>query len=130
MIIVNFTHPLTEQQRAQVEQLTQQPIEAVRDVLCHFDNQRPFAEQVSERVDAADLSSASWQQAPILINPPAFAPAAAILIAELHGRMGYFPALIRMRPIPGSSPTQFEVGEIINLQAVRDEARTRRLQSD
>jgi hypothetical protein len=127
MIIVNFTHPLTEQQQVQVARLTREPIEAIRDVPCQFDNQEPFAGQVSERVDAVDLSTEAWQQAPILINPPAFAPAAAILIAELHGRMGYFPAFIRMRPVPGSSPTQFEVGEIINLQAVRDKARTRRL---
>ncbi|HOB44046.1 MAG TPA: CRISPR-associated protein Csx15, partial [Bacillota bacterium] len=40
--------------------------------------------------------------------------------------MGHFPACVRIRPVAGSVPTQFEVAEIINLEAVRQEARTRR----
>lgn len=123
MIVVNFTHPLTEAQCVQLEELTGRPIDDIRNVLCHFDNNRPFAQQVAERVDAAGLASAEWQTRPILVNPPAFAPAAAVLTAELHGRMGYFPSLIRIRPIAGSNPTRYEVAEIINLQAVRDVAR-------
>jgi len=31
-----------------------------------------------------------------------------------------------LKPVPGSTPPRFEVAEVINLQAVRDEARTRR----
>jgi hypothetical protein len=126
LIVVNFTHPLTRAQYVQVEQLTGQTVQEVRQVLCQFDNAQPFAEQVSERIDAAGLSAEVWQKEPILINPPAFAPAAAVLIAELHGRMGYFPALMRLRPLPETVPTQFEVAEIISLQAVRDYARGRR----
>ncbi len=50
------------------------------------------------------------------------------LLAELHGRMGYFPPCIRMRPVVGPDgqrivPPRFEVAEILNLQAIRDEAR-------
>jgi hypothetical protein len=126
MIVINFAHPLTEAQQAQLRELTGRPLDHIRDVPCHFDNARPYAQQVAERVDAAELSSAEWQQEAILVNPPAFAPAAAILIAELHGRMGYFPALIRIRPAAGSNPTHYEVAEIINLQAVRDQAREKR----
>lgn len=126
MVVVNFTHPLTERQRAQVETLTGQVIAEVRDAPCQFDNIRPFAVQVAEQVDAVGLSPAEWQAKPIAINPPAFAPAAAILIAELHGRMGYFPAIIRLRPVPDSTPPQFEVAEIVNLQNIRDQARARR----
>ena len=50
-------------------------------------------------------------------------------LAELHGRMGYFPASGRRRPLAGSLPPRFEVAEIINLQAVRDQARLRRRDS-
>lgn len=127
MLVVNFTHPLTETQRLQIEALVEQTIHTVRDAPCQLDNERPFAAQIAARVDTAGLTSSEWQSEAILINPPAYAPAAAVLIAELHGRMGYFPALIRVRPIAGSVPTQFEIAEIINLQAVRDEARQRRL---
>jgi hypothetical protein len=51
---------------------------------------------------------------------------AVTLLAELHGRMGYFPAMLRLRPVTGSTPPRFEVAEIINLQTVRDRARSRR----
>lgn len=126
MIILNFTHPITDNQRAQVEKITGQPITAVHDIPTHFDNRRPFPPQVKELLDAVPLTAVQWQTEPLLINPPAYAPVASTLIAELHGRMGYFPAIIRIRPVNGSTPTQFEVAEIINLQAVRDQARRQR----
>jgi hypothetical protein len=34
--------------------------------------------------------------------------------------------MLRTRPVPNSTPPQYEAAEIINLQAVRDEARKRR----
>lgn len=123
MFVINFSHPLTELQRKQLMELMEQPLTEVRDIPSQFDNNQPFAEQVSERVDAVGLSAGEWQSLPILVNPPAYAPATSTLIAELHGRMGYFPAIIRMRPVAGSIPPQFEVAEIINLQVVREVAR-------
>jgi hypothetical protein len=77
-------------------------------------------------VDAVGLSPAEWQTTPLLVNPPSLNVIAVTLLAELHGRMGYFPAVIRLRPVAGSTPQQFEVAEILNLQAVREAARTRR----
>ena len=50
----------------------------------------------------------------------------ATLLAELHGRCGYFPAQLRLRPVPGSLPPRFEIAEVLNLQALRDAARERR----
>ncbi len=43
-----------------------------------------------------------------------------------RARMGYFAALLRLKPIPNSTPPQFQVAEVINLQALRDEARMHR----
>jgi len=48
-------------------------------------------------------------------------------LAELHGRMGYFPPLLRTRPAPGSLPPRYEAAEALNLQALRDAARAARL---
>jgi hypothetical protein len=42
-----------------------------------------------------------------------------------YGRIGHFPALIRLRPKSGSLPS-YEVAELLNLQAIRDAARRRR----
>jgi len=49
-----------------------------------------------------------------------------VRLAEGHSRIGYFPAIVRLRPLADSLPPRFEVAEIINLQAVRDLARQQR----
>ena len=38
--------------------------------------------------------------------------------------MGYFPPVVRTRPIANSLPRQFEAAEVLDLQAVREAART------
>src|SRR5262245_61920180 len=58
----------------------------------------------------------------MLVSLPSLNSIVALVLAELHGRMGYFPALVRLRPMTESVPPQFEVAEILNLQAVRDAA--------
>lgn len=126
MILLNFSHPLTDEQLAQVEALTGQKVAEVRGEMPQFDHGAPFAEQVRALADRVGLSPEEWQTMPLLVNPPGYAPATAVLLAELHGRMGHFPAVLRLRPVEGSVPTRYEVAEVVNLQVVRDEARTRR----
>ncbi len=77
-------------------------------------------------VNTLPFSSEEWELLPILVNPPSLNTITAVLLAELHGRMGHFPPIIRLRPIDGSLPTRYEVAEILNLQAVRDESRKSR----
>jgi hypothetical protein len=126
MILLNFTHPLTDEQREQIERLTGQPIARVVEAVVHFDHDRPFADQVRALVDGLGLSAREWQTGQILVNPPALNTIAATLLAELHGRMGYFPPLIRLRPEENALPPRYQVAEIVNLQAVREEARGKR----
>jgi len=40
--------------------------------------------------------------------------------------MGYFPSIIRLTPVEGSTPTRYEVAELLNLEMVRGEARRKR----
>jgi hypothetical protein len=126
MILLNFSHPLTPEQLQRIGELIGQPLAQVMEVSTQLDHERPFAEQVRELVDGIGLSSVEWQTTPLIINPPGYAPATAVLLSELHGRMGHFPAILRLRPVPDSNPTQYEVAEVINLQAVRDQSRERR----
>lgn len=126
MIIVNFAHPLTSTQLATLEQLSKMTIKRVIAVKAHFDDSRSFKEQASSLLDAVDLTPDEWQTENLIINLPSFSIIGALVLAELHGRMGYFPAVIRLRPIVSSVPLQFEVTEILNLQAVRDQAREKR----
>ena len=126
MILLNFSHPLPPGELARLGSLTGQPVERVIEVKTQVDTQAELVPQVVALADACALSPAEWQQAGILVLPPALNFVAVVLLAELHGRMGYFPAHLRMRPVEGSLPTSYEVAEIINLQAVRDEARRTR----
>ena len=130
MILLNFTHPLTDDQRRQIEALTGQAIGRVIDRMPQFDESQPLAEQVRELVEGLDLSSRTWQTEALLINPPRLAPAALCLMAELHGRTGYFPASLRIRPVANAVPRQYEIAEILDLQSIRDGARRRRNEQD
>ena len=126
MLLLNFGHPLTDAQLARIRELAGRDIERVVVVPTQFDHARPFDEQVRELLATVPLSPEQWQTTPLLVNPPSLAPITAVLLAEIHGRSGYFPTIIRLRPMAGSVPPQFEVAELLNLQAVRDAARTRR----
>ncbi len=125
VLLINYSHPLTDAQLAQVAVI----VGAVPRVLAlpaQADRARPVAEVARELADAAQLSPEAWQTTPLVLNPPALAPLALALIAELHGRCGGFPALLNVRPVEGSVPTRYEVAEVVNLQALREAARGRR----
>src|SRR5438552_14297832 len=125
MLILNFTHPLTNEQQAQIEALANTSSEEVRTIRVQINQEEPLEPQITTIVDATGLSSEEWQTLPLLINPPGYAPAAFMLLAELHGRIGHFPSLIRLRPKVGPVTT-YEVAELLNLQSIRDETRLRR----
>ncbi len=124
--ILNFGHPLNDAQLHQIEALTGQHVAEVRDIPTHFDSDQPFVPQVKALANACGLSPNEWQTTPLLVNLPALNLIAVTLLAELHGRMGYFPAVLRLRPIFSGNRPQFEVAEVINLQALRDRARAER----
>jgi len=100
MILINFSHPLTSEQLRAIEQLVQLDagqagqaggaIERILDAPAQFDHVQPFVPQVTALVDGVELTSAEWQTAQILVNPPSLNAIAVTLLAELHGRMGYF----------------------------------------
>ncbi len=51
MIVVNFSHPPTPQQCAEIERQVQAPVERVIEVRTHFDEEQPFASQVEALVE-------------------------------------------------------------------------------
>jgi len=125
MILLNFSHPLSAEQLAAVEALLQTPVQRVLEVRNQVDAQQPLAPQITAMADAAGLTPAEWQNEALLVNPPSLNYSAVTLLAELHGRIGYFPACLRLRPAAGAVPPRFEVAEILNIQAMRDAARQR-----
>jgi len=126
MILLNFSHPLSTEQISQVENLTQQKIDQIISIPVQFDNDLPFIPQLEALVSNIPLSSEVLQTETILVNPPSLNFITALLLAELHGRMGYFPTILRLRLVPESLPPRYEIGELLNLQEVRDAARKKR----
>lgn len=126
MLVLNFSHPLTDAQRSQIEALTGQPLTDLRQLQTQFDEQQPFAPQLAALMATLDLTPAQWQGEPLLVILPSLNFIAAVLLAELHGRMGYFPPVVRTRPVAGSVPRRYEVAEILDLQALREAARRQR----
>lgn len=124
--LLNFSHPITPLQREAIERQLKTEIEDIVERPSQLLHDGAFDEQVTRIVNGIPVSSEQWQASRFVVNLPGFSPAAAVLLAELHGRMGHFPTIIRLRPIPNSSPQVYELAEIINLQAVRDQARGER----
>lgn len=126
MILLNFSHPLTEKHLVQIESLTGQKMGRLIELNSQVDHQQPLVPQVVALVDQVGFTPEEWQTLPLLINPPSLNVIVTVLLAELHGRCGYFPAILRLRPVEGCIPPQFEVAEVLNLQSVRDKARKKR----
>jgi hypothetical protein len=126
MILLNFSHPWTSEQLAELEQMAGRPITRLIEIMPQFDNEQPFVPQVEALADACGLTPAEWQTLPLLVVPPALNFIAVTLLAELHGRMGYFPSCVRLRPAPGALPPRYEAAEILALNEVRERARGKR----
>lgn len=123
MILINFSHVLTNSHIIRLTELLGVTISSHIDLMPQFDLSVPFAKQIVALVDRVGLSPSEWQTERILVNPSTLAPSAAVLVAELHGRMGYFAPVIRLRPVANYTPPQYEIAEIISLQSLRDDAR-------
>lgn len=126
MILLNFSHPLTPAQQAQIEALTGQRIDRTIDAMPQFDEQQPFGPQLAALLAQVDLTPAQWQSEPLLVVLPSLNFIAALLLAELHGRMGYFPPVVRTRPVANTVPRRYEVAELLDLQGIRETARKAR----
>jgi len=127
MLLLNFSHPLPADQLERIAQLTGQPIDEVRHYMAQFDQDQPFIPQAEALIEQIGLAPEAWQTAPLIVVLPALNHIAAVVLAELHGRMGYFPPIVRLKPVAGALPPRYEVAEVINLQGVRDTARKKRL---
>lgn len=130
MILLNFSHPMTDKQQEQVRHgldldVTGEPL-SIRSVKCQLDVNVDLASQVVLLADACQLEPAEWQTDRIVLNLPALSTAAALLLAELHGRCGYYPPAIRLKQEDGVIPPRYVLAEILDVNSQRQNARKRR----
>jgi len=102
MILLNFSHPVSDQHRAQMGDLTGQDVDRVIEIGSQLDPQQPLVPQVMAMVDQCGLSPVQWQTLAILVNPPSLHWVAVTLVAVIHGRCGYFPAHLRLCLVEGT----------------------------
>lgn len=125
-LILNFGHPLTPGQLEQLQVLVGVEVQE-RHVPLHVPPGVSLVVAARELLDSVGFSSQEWQGQPFVVVPPGLSPLAVVLLAELHGRCGHFPAVVVVRPVVGAAVPAFEVAEVVNLQGVRDMARQGRV---
>ena len=126
MLILNFAHPLTEEQLAGIKALSGKVITSVTEIPSQIDPGKAIEPQIEAMLDGINLTTQEWQTKAILINLPSLNYSTAALLAQLHGRIGYFPSILRLRPNNEGLTPHFETAEILNLQAIRERAREKR----
>lgn len=114
-VILNFAHPLTQAQQEQIVALTGGTIDKLIEVPSQIDPQQPLAPQVVAMVNATGLTNKEFNTYDFVVNLPSLNFSAAVLLAELHGRTGFLPKILRLRPVLNSTPPKYEVAEIIDL---------------
>jgi len=127
MNVLNFSHPLRGEQMARIGDLCGTEVTRVIQVAAQFDHDRGYSEQAVAIADATGLSAQEWQSERLVIVPPSLAAIACLVVAEAHGRAGYFVPIVRLSPRPNAVPPTFDVVEILDLNGQREAARKRRL---
>lgn len=121
MVVVNFSaHRLREHQRVQLEALLSESVTEEIDASVTFDDSR-LESQVDELFKRLGLTAEDWLEKVIYL--PNYAPAAAIIVAKLHGLTGHFPTILRMGEEERAGVTRYGVMELINLQTIRKRGR-------
>src|SRR5438876_5033604 len=79
VILLNFSHPLTAAQVADIEQRLKRKFDQLVDVKTYFDPGQPFAEQARTLADSIGLTQQQWQTTPLLVNPPSLSVLACVV---------------------------------------------------
>lgn len=121
MKVLNFSHPLSDVASAQIQEKLGQ-FETLR-IPVQVDPKKAMEPQVEVIMAEVGFTPDQWQTEAYALVLPGLTGVAGILLAKVHGRAGHFPRIILLRQ---NDEKAFEVGEIVDLQDVRNEARKRR----
>jgi hypothetical protein len=127
-LILNFSgHPVLAGQQQAIQRMMKWPTSEVIDVaLGNVPEDHKFVSAIEKAVYTVGLTSDEWQKIPMVVIPAGYTPIWSVVLAVLHGRLGHFPEIVRLRPAPALSAEKFEVAEIMNLHEVRHHSREKR----
>ena len=127
-LVINFSaHPLMPAQQQAIQAKMGWPaVEIIETNLGNVPESRDFVAKTLQCLNNIDLLPQDWQTHPLVVVPAGYASAWSVLLAELHGRIGYFPDMVRLRPAPVGATEKYEVAEIVELRQIRNQARAKR----
>jgi hypothetical protein len=126
-LIMNFSgHPVHPTQKSAIEKLMHWQSAEVLDVpLGNVPEDHHFIAAIEKAVDKLDISAKEWEL-PMVVIPAGYAPVWSLIQPILHGRLGHFPDVVRLRPVDPLSGVRYEVAEIMPLQQLRHISRGKR----
>ena len=127
-LVLNFSgHPILPGQQKKIRNLMGWPALDVIDVpMGTVKEDENFLKTAIRKVDDIDLLPNEWQTFSLVAVPSGYSPLWSTLLAEIHGRLGHFPDVVRLRPAPQGEKEKFEVAEILDLRDIRHQARGKR----
>ncbi len=127
-LIMNFSgHPVLSGQIATINKMLEWPSSEVIDVqVGTIAEDNKFISNILNVIEKIDLSPEQWQSANIVVIAAGYSAIWSVLLAGMHGRLGYFPDVVHLRPAYAVSNEKFEVAEIMNLREVRHLSREKR----
>ena len=128
IIVINLSgHPLTEEQQLQLSHKGYY-IEELIEMPAHF-TKEGIVPQIDRLLEQIGLTLEEWQSKQIVLLPSGLSAPTLALIARIHGLRGNFPDIIWVQPSPTHAGT-FIIGEYVELQILRDQARAERIVSE
>lgn len=127
-LILNFSgHPVLPGQKLSIEKFMHwTSSEVLNFPLGNVPEDNSFVPAIEKAIAEIPLSPEDWQTVPLVIIPAGYSAVWSVVLAELHGRLGYFPEVVRLRPASPPATEKFEVADIINLRDVRHSSRDKR----
>lgn len=119
--MINFGREVDGPQIEQLRNLLGAEIDEVINIPSGLRDDQSYLPQVRAMIDAVRLTPSEWQSLPLVVNIHPFAPAAAAILAWIHGLRGFFPEIVRMSR--NEKNDRFEAVEILQIQSVRNEIR-------
>jgi len=123
MILINFSSQLGQDQIRQAESLLRAPIDQVIHFPIRLDSDQLVLQQFKSAMKKFPLSAEEVRNEPVAVVLPSANFLVALILAELHAWMDYFPSILLVRIQPYGLPPRFEVVELLDLQQIEDSAR-------
>lgn len=123
LLVLGFSHPITDPQKPEIAQLLGCQVSDIEfregSRQYEYTTVEELIDTVRAQIDFMKISAADWQKTRIVVNLPAHSAGAMIALTEMHGRMGFFPEVLRLEL---GEDKAYHATEEIDLEIIRHKA--------